>query len=364
MLGRNVAVFFLVATVSVTTYARTSWSRDAGVLTVQPLALAAAAPEKAPAAPAKPKADISTWAKPSPAQAAAAKKLGVPVAFENSIGMRFMLIPPGTFMMGSKQTSAEVAVDCAMSNAAPGWFSDEHPRHKVTLTEAFYLSIHEVTNAAYKTLFPPPKPKPKKPKPGEKAAKEKPAEDPTKAKDAKFPAAKVSCSRAEEFCKKLTGSEKRKYALPSEAQWEYACRAGTETPFSFGAVASTDKANYHGDYIYGKGGKKGTNREKTVEVGSMPPNAWGLYEMHGNLSEWCGDRYTKYTSDAVTDPKGPEKGNERVLRGGSWRSYPGACRAAFRHKLGSGTASESIGFRVMCALPSKDDPKKDAPKKK
>jgi len=297
---------------------------------------------------------VSTWAKVSPAQAAAAKKLGVPVAFENSIGIRFVLIPPGTFMMGSRDSAAEVARRCAMPNAAAGWFLDEHPRHKVTLTKAFYMSIHEVSNGSHEVLYPPkPKPKPKK---GQKPPPPPPVKDP------KDPATKISWSNANKFCKDLSGREKQQYSLPTEAQWEYACRAGTETPFSFGEAASTDKANYHGDYIYGEGGKKGKNREKPAPVGSMPPNAWGLYEMHGNLSEWCSTRYEKYGGEAVTDPKGPEKGNEYVLRGGSWRSYPGACRSAFRHKMGGGGA-EAIGFRVVCALPSKEAPKKDAPKK-
>jgi len=358
---RSAAVFFLVMTFSVTVYVRTSWCRDAGNAqrsrtgspSDRPLVLAAGEPDKPPAVPAKPKADISTWAKPSPAQAAAAGKLGVPVAFENSVGIRFVLIPAGEFIMGSRQTPAETAADCAMPNAAPGWFIDEHPRHKVTLTKAFYMSIHEVTNASYAAINARP----------DKKKKQKQPETPAEVKNPAGPAVKVSWSNAEKFCKDMSSREKRKYALPTEAQWEYACRAGTETPFSFGQAASTDKANYHGDYIYGKG-KKGINRGKAAPVGSMPPNAWGLYDMHGNVSEWCADRYSKYTSDAATDPTGPEKGNERLLRGGSWRSYPGACRSAFRHKLSAGTTSESIGFRVICTLPSKDDPKKDPPKKK
>ncbi|MDP6544127.1 MAG: formylglycine-generating enzyme family protein [Phycisphaerae bacterium] len=337
---RSATMFFLVATISVTT-----------------TVLAAPKDDKPPTAPAKPKADISTWAKPSPAQAAAAKKLGVPVAFENSVGIRFILIPPGTFMMGSKDSAAEVATRCAMPNAAPGWFVDEHPRHKVTLTKAFYMSIHEVTNASYEAITAKPKPKNK--------PKNKKPETPVEPKNPTDPAVSISWSIAEKVCKDMSSRDKRKYALPTEAQWEYACRAGTETPFSFGEAASTDQANYHGDYIYGKG-KKGKNRGKPAPVGSMPPNAWGLYEMHGNVSEWCADKYSKYTGDAATDPTGPDekaKGSDRLLRGGSWRSYPGACRSAFRHKLGAGTRSEAIGFRVVCALPSDDPPPKAPPKK-
>ena len=347
---RSAAAFFLIATISVTAYVRTSWCRDAdnsqapraSGLSDRAVVLAAAEPDKPVAARTQPKADVSTWAKVSPAQAAAAKKLGVPIAFENSVGMRFVLIPPGTFMMGSRDSAAEVARRCAMPNAQAGWFWDEHPRHKVTLTKAFYMSIHEVTNGSYEALNA--KPKKNKNKP----------ETPVEVKNPTDPVVKVSWSTAEKFCKDLSARDKRTYALPTEAQWEYACRAGTETPFSYGETASTDNANYHGDYIYGKG-KKGKNRGKPAPVGSMPPNAWGLYDMHGNVSEWCADRYSKYASDAATDPTGPEKGkgDQRLLRGGSWRSYPGACRSAFRHKLGAGTASEAIGFRLLCALPTK-----------
>ncbi|MDP6633433.1 MAG: formylglycine-generating enzyme family protein [Phycisphaerae bacterium] len=343
MCFRSAAAFFLAATVSLTFHVATPTCRGA---------------DTPPAAEAKPKVDPSTWAKVSPAQTAAARKLGVPVAFENSVGMRFVLIPPGEFMMGSKDSSAQVASNCAMPNAAPGWFVDEHPRHKVTLTKAFYMSIHEVTNASYEALFA--KPKPKKPKKPRKPSKA--PEAPPEVKVPNEPIVKISFSVAEKFCKTLSGKEKRTYAMPTEAQWEYAYRAGTETAFSFGQAASTDKANYHGNYIYGPG-KKGKNRAKPVVVGSLPPNAWGLYEMHGNLSEWCSDSYQRYTAEPQTDPTGPEKKErQRVLRGGSWRSYPGACRSAFRHGMDSNTSSETIGFRVVCSLTT--DPPEEPKKKK
>jgi formylglycine-generating enzyme required for sulfatase activity len=341
---RSAVVFGLTVTVSLSVYVSTSFSRDAK--------------KTVAAAPEKPKADISTWAKPSPAQTAAAKKLGVPVAFENSVGIRFILIPPGTFMMGAKDTPSQIAANCNMTNAAPGWFADEHPQHKVTLTKAFYMSIHEVTNASYKALIAKPKDKRRKP--------DKAPEVPAKAKVPNEPATSISWTTAEKFCKTLTKLEKRTYALPTEAQWEYACRAGTETAFSFGPTASTDQANYNGDYTYGpdKKGKKGKNRAKPVCVGSMPPNAWGLYEMHGNVSEWCNDAYGLYTAKAQTDPTGPEKTKNtrtRVLRGGSWRSYPGACRSTFRHSMDTRTATEANGLRVICALHTTPAP---APKKK
>ena len=324
MSARSIAAFLMVVTVSVTSSVRTS----------------SAAP--------KGDGEVPSWAKVSAAQKAAAKKLGVPVAFESSVGLRFVLIPPGTFMMGSRDPAAEVARRCAMPNAQAGWFWDEHPRHKVTLTKAFYMAIHEVSKANQKAVLPPKPPKPKKGK------DKKTPEPPPKPEDPNAPAVNISCTDAEKFCKQLSGrdKDKRTYSLPTEAQWEYACRAGTETPFSFGQTVSTDQANYHGGYIYGKG-SKGKYREKPSPVGSLAANAWGLYDMHGNVHEWCADRYARYDSAAVTDPEGPDKkakGNERIVRGGSWRSYPGACRSAFRLKREGGARSDTIGLRVCCAL--------------
>ena len=289
------------------------------------------------------RAEVPSWAKVSPEQRAAAKKLGVPVALENSVGMRFVLIPPGTFMMGSRDSAAEVARGCAMPNAQAGWFYDEHPRHKVTLTGAFYMATNEVTQGHYEAVT--------NPKPDEKTKKLS-DEYPDEFKGTNHPVLDVPWGHAEKFCKTLSGeaAEKgREYSLPTEAQWEYVCRAGTETPFSFGETISTDQVNYHGDYTYGDG-RKGKYREKPLPVGSLPPNAWGLYDMHGNVSEWCADRYGDYGPAGESDPKGPEEGNQRVLRGGSWRSYPGACRSAFRLRNDRGTGSYNVGFRVVCAV--------------
>ncbi len=291
--------------------------------------------------------EAPSWAKVSPEQVAAAKKLGVPVAFENSAQMRFVLIPAGTFMMGSRDSAAEVARRCAMPNAQAGWFYDEHPRHQVTLTGAFYMATVEVTQGCYEAVT--------NPEPGKDPKKKTADEYPDEFKGTNNPAGKVSCSDAEKFCKTLSiqDAEKgRQYSLPTEAQWEYACRAGTVTPFSFGETISTDQVNYHGEYTYG-GGRKGAYRAKPLPVGSRSPNRWGLYDMHGNVSEWCADRYGEYGNAAESDPEGPAEGNQRILRGGSWRSYPGACRSAFR--LRSDARSYNIGFRVCCAVPAESD---------
>lgn len=293
------------------------------------------------------KAQVPAWAKVSPEQVAAAKELAVPVAFENSVGMRFVLIPAGTFMMGSRDTAEEVARKCNMPNAQGGWFYDEHPRHKVTLTSAYYMSTTEVSQGCYDAVI--------YPKP-EDAEKKISNQYPDEFQGTNLPIVKVNFSQAEQFCQRLGGLEGekgRQYFLPTEAQWEYASRAGAQTPFAFGETVSTDQANYHGRYTYGDG-KKGNNREKPVPVGSLPANKWGLHEMHGNVSEWCASRYHAYSSVDETDPLGPQEGNERVLRGGSWRSYPGACRSAFRLRSDGGGNSLNVGLRVCCAVPQEE----------
>jgi len=305
--------------------------------------LAALIPALAVAAQAE---QTPSWAKVSQAQIDEANRLGVPVAFTNGVGIKFVLIPPGKFMMGSRDSEAEVARRCMMPNAQAGWFYDEHPRHEVTITSAFYMAVHEVTQAEYKAI-----PKPK--------------DDNTQSKDSpdeflgeNKPVVYVSWQDAEEFCKALSRKEAesgRVYALPTEAQWEYACRAGGTTPFSFGETVSTDQANYDGDYTYGDG-IKGENRGRTLRVGSLPANAWGLYDMHGNVSEWCADWYDEYHSLPASDPLGPDKSdppNQRDVRGGSWRSYPGACRSACRLRGSFNAKSNNVGFRVCCALPAK-----------
>ena len=143
--------------------------------------------------------------------------------------------------------------------------------------------------------------------------------------------------------------DKKAYRLPSEAEWECACRAGTTTPFCFGVTISTDQANYDGNYGYGNG-KKGVYRQKTTPVGSFPANAWGLYDTHGNLWEWCQDWLGDYPQNDVVDPQGSDAGQYRVLRGGSWRNDPGYCRSAFRHGNGPGDRYLHCGLRVCFCL--------------
>jgi sulfatase modifying factor 1 len=134
--------------------------------------------------------------------------------------------------------------------------------------------------------------------------------------------------------------------LPGEAEWEYACRAGTTTPFNTGATISTDQANFDGKFVY-PGGKPGKYRQGTTPVRTFPPNAWGLYDMHGNAYQWCSDWYGRYPSGAVTDPHGPEKGSDRVIRGGRYGSGPRYLRSAARYSYNPNNSSVVFGFRVV-----------------
>ena len=178
------------------------------------------------------------------------------------------------------------------------------------------------------------------PLPGEKTADQRPVEG-------------VSWEDAMEFCDRLSQRTGRTYTLPSEAQWEYACRAGTRTPFSFGHTLTAELANYRATETYGNG-PRGEFREQTTPVGSFPANAWGLHDMHGNVWEWCLDHWHGSYEDEGTLTDGSawmnkeEKGGTRLLRGGSWDGLPGYCRSAFRGHLQPGYAFSSVGFRVVC----------------
>jgi sulfatase modifying factor 1 len=205
-----------------------------------------------------------------------------PKNFTNSLGMKFVWIPPGNFIMGSPKEEKQRF--------------DNETQHKVTLTKGFYMGVYTVTQEQYETVM---------------------GKNPSSFKGEKnLPVEQVTWDDCQEFIKKLRGKDKKLYRLPFEAEWEYSCRAGTKTPFSFGETISTDQANYNGNFTYGDG-KKGVDRKKTTPVGSFPANAWGLHDMHGNLFQWCQDRYGDYPQNDVVDPQGADNNKSRVLRGGS-----------------------------------------------
>ena len=206
---------------------------------------------------------------------------------------------------------------------------DDETPHKVTLTRGFYMGMYTVTQEQWRAVM---------------------GNNPSHFKGQKnLPVEMVSWEDCQEFCRKLQEKDKNPYRLPTEAEWEYACRVATTTPFYFGETVSTDQANYNGEMPYGNG-KRGVNRKKTTPVGSFPANAFGLHDMHGNLWQWCQDWYGDYPPKEVVDPQGPNTGKDRVLRGGSWYYDSASCRSAYRHWYGPGGPFNNIGFRLCFFL--------------
>jgi formylglycine-generating enzyme required for sulfatase activity len=235
--------------------------------------------------------------------------------FTNSIGMKYVWIPPGDFVMGSPMEEKERR--------------DGETQHKVTLTKGFYMSVYTVTQEEWQAVM---------------------GNNPSCHKSEKnLPVENVSWDDCQDFIKRLREKDKKPYRLPTEAEWEYACRAGTTAPFYVGETISTDQANYNGTYIYGNG-KKGEYRGKTTPVGRLPANAWGLYDVHGNVSQWCQDWFGDYPQKDVVDPQGPDAGQHRVLRGGFWNGEPGYSRSASRVKSVPGNRGLDIGFRLCFFL--------------
>ncbi|MDI6687990.1 MAG: formylglycine-generating enzyme family protein [Desulfobacterales bacterium] len=231
-----------------------------------------------------------------------------------SINYKMVYILPGTFMMVSPSNEPERD-------------SDER-QHEVTLTKGFYMGVTEVTQGQWKAIM---------------------GNNPSRFKGDNLPVEQVSWNDCQEFIRNLNRQEGGdKYRLPTEAEWEYACRAGTTTPFYTGNCISTDQANYNGNFPM-PGCSKGRYREKTIDVASFSPNAWGLYDMHGNVWEWCQNWYGDYPSGNVTDPEGPSNGSYRVDRGGSWLNDAGDCRSADRGSSTPGFGYGSLGYRLARA---------------
>jgi len=232
----------------------------------------------------------------------------------NDPGMEFVFIPPGTFMMGSPKDE-------------PGRIDDEI-LHRVTLTKGFFMQTTQVTQKQWKSVM------------GNNPSRFKDCDD--------CPVEQVSWDDVQEFIVKLNQKTDQKHRLPTEAQWEYGCRAGTSTPFHTGrCLSSTDQANYNGNYSF-EGCPKGKYREKTVPVAGFPTNAWGLYDMHGNVWEWCQDWYGEYPAGfRVTNPEGPSTGSYRVTRGGGWSNFAVNCRSAFRNSNSPISRRSDLGFRLV-----------------
>lgn len=256
--------------------------------------------------------------------------------------MKLVLIPKGTFQMGSP----------------PGeeGSQDDERQHEVTLTQDYYLGAFEVTQAQYEKVMG------NNPSwfQGDRVAQRIPAKKHPQTgrtiEDERIipvdfsnhPVERVSWEDAVEFCKKLSKLPEEKaagrvYRLPTEAEWEYACRAGSKTAYSFGESAESP-----GDYAWF--GRNSNNQ--TRPVGEKKPNAWGLYDMHGNVWEWCSDWYDKYPKGAVSDPTGPREVSSRVYRGGSWDFVAADCRSAVRFRVYPSGRGNNGGFRLALSSPS------------
>ena len=249
----------------------------------------------------------------------------------NSIGMELAYIPPGKFMMGSTAEEIERLKKEPHSNEPGVSVQAEGPQHEVRITKGFHLGVYEVKQSEYQKVM---------------------GRNPSAFKGPDYPVEMVNWDEAVEFCKKLSElpdekKARRVYRLPTEAEWEYTCRAGTATVFHSGNSLSAKQANFNGNSPFGSA-EKGQNLGKTTKVGSYPPNAWSLYDMHGNVSEWTLDGPRNFTPNTVDDPRGPETaGGSRMMRGGSWLHDAWNCRSAQRQEFRSAHRYNNLGFRVV-----------------
>ncbi len=233
------------------------------------------------------------------------------------VSMTFSFIPPGSFLMGGTVSD------------------DEKPIHKVTLTKGFFLGVHPVTQLQWAAVM---------------------GNNPRYFKGENRPVERVSWDDCQEFCEKLGSKQESglKVGLPTEAEWEWACRAGTTTDYHFGVVLNTDLANYNElNWACGNPSPKGKYGDETTEVGLFPCNTWGLFDLHGNVWEWCQDVYDEdyYQSSPPQDPIGTTNQDDiHVFRGGSCNMHRGYCRAAARWWRGAKLSESFLGFRVCFRL--------------
>jgi len=242
---------------------------------------------------------------------------------------KMVWIPPGRFVMGSPTNEALRYLD--------------ETQHPVTLTGGFYMGKYAVTQGDYLALI---------------------GSNPSWFDQSlSQPVDSVRWIDATNYCARLTEQERAAgrlpagwlYRLPTESEWEYACRAGTTTAFHYGSALVSGMANFNGQYGYDASlgesyNARGIYLFNTTAVGSYQPNAWGLYDMHGNVWEWCRDWYGDYPAGSVTDPQGPPSGSTRVLRGGGWDSYGRLCRSAQRLSQNPALRTSALGLRVVLAL--------------
>ena len=238
--------------------------------------------------------------------------------------LELVWIPPGEFTMGSPDSES-------------GRDSDEGPQHRVKITKGFWMGKYEVTQEQWQAVL------------GNNPSYFQNCKNGALSDTRNFPVEQVSWNDTQEFLQKLSRKTDTDFRLPTEAEWEYACRAGTDTVFHYGDSLCSKQAKFDGNYPYG-GASMALFLKKTAPVGSYHPNAFGLYDMHGNVWEWCQDWYNEdyFQNSPVSDPQGPSSGDYRVLRGGSWYFVARSCRSADRFRNSPDYYSYVSGFRVVC----------------
>ena len=231
----------------------------------------------------------------------------------NGIPLDMLSISSGAFQMGSPHSSGN---------------PDEHPQHFVTI-KSFMMGKYMITQSQWQAVM------------GKLPL--------CRFKGDQLPIERVSWEDAQKFCQRLSKKTGQNYQLPSETQWEYACRAGTTTPFSFGETITVDVANFNGEHTF-RDEPRGFYFHSTNEGGKFPPNAFGAYDMHGNLWEWCADNWLDDYSSSPRDNSSHQNKDSpyRVVRGGSWHEPPELCRSAARLRVRQSDAEEFIGLRVVC----------------
>ena len=257
------------------------------------------------------------------------------------VALTMLRIPAGSFLMGAAETEADSR-------------DNERPVHRVTLGE-FLLAQTPVTQAQWRAVAQWQRPEPDGAEEWPQTLDPDPVgklQDAERFRGDQRPVVNVSWNEAMAFCQRLRLRTGKNYTLPSEAQWEYACRAGTTTPFHFGETISSELANYDGNLAYGEG-PKGEYRKQTSDVGMFPANAWGLHDMHGNVWEWCADYWHPNYKEALEDERpwmdvNAKESIFRLLRGGSWCNLPRGCRSASRGLNRPAIRYDGLGFRVCC----------------
>jgi formylglycine-generating enzyme required for sulfatase activity len=308
------------------------------------------------------------------ATAAGPNPTGETKQFTNSIGMKLVLVSSGQFKMGSGESADDATALFSKTYGAEflkaGFFKDEHPQHRVRITRPFYLGACHVTRGQFRQFVADADYTTDAEKGGKPGAlgwnpdtKKVGFNENYSWRSAGFdqtddhPVINVSWNDAVAFCKWLSGKEGKKYRLPTEAEWEYACRAGTTTryfsgddPETLAEAGNVADKTFKAKFPSAKGTLKAADGYVfTAPVGSFKPNAFGLYDMLGNAWQWCSDRYDPryYTEALKTDPTGPDSGDLRVLRGGSWVDGPIYTRSTKRSGLTPGNRSDFTGFRVV-----------------